>query len=101
MVHRYLEEGSGSIRKVIRSTGEHITVSAVTTMFGFSGLFFSSHPGMRTIGELAVTGIGLMLLASLILLPATIQLYEKYISRGPRTNGLISKKKNTETTTSI
>ncbi|MEX0906179.1 MAG: MMPL family transporter [Balneolaceae bacterium] len=77
MVHRYLEEGRGSIAKVLRSTGEHITVSALTTMLGFAGLLFSSHPGMRSIGELAVYGIGLMLLASLILLPALLYLIEE------------------------
>lgn len=77
LVHRYLEEGKGNVRKVIRSTGEHITVSALTTMLGFSGLLFSSHPGMRTIGELAVTGIGLLLIASLLVLPASLILYER------------------------
>lgn len=78
IIHRYLEEGKGSIYKVIRSTGEHITVSSMTTMLGFAGLLFSSHPGMRSIGELAVTGIGLMLIASLVLLPALLYLLEKH-----------------------
>ncbi|PWN06537.1 efflux RND transporter permease subunit [Rhodohalobacter mucosus] len=76
LVHRYLEEGRGSILKVVRSTGEHVTVSALTTMLGFAGLLFSSHPGMRTIGELAVTGIGLLLLASLVVLPSALQVLE-------------------------
>jgi uncharacterized protein len=76
IVHRYLEEGKGSIRKVMRSTGEHITISSLTTMLGFAGLLFSSHPGMRSIGELAVAGIGLMLLASLVMLPALLYLTE-------------------------
>lgn len=78
MIHRYLEEGKGSIYKVIRSTGEHITVSAFTTMLGFAGLLVSSHPGMRSIGELAVAGIGLMLINSLILLPSLLYLIERW-----------------------
>jgi len=78
IIHRYLEEGRGKIYKVIRSTGEHVTVSSMTTMFGFAGLLFSSHPGMRSIGELAVSGIGLMLLASLVLLPAVLYVFEKW-----------------------
>lgn len=77
MIHRYIEEGKGSIYKVVRSTGEHITVSALTTMLGFAGLLFSSHPGMRSIGELAVAGIGLMLFNSLVLLPALLYLIEQ------------------------
>ncbi len=78
IVHRYLEEGRGSIKKVIRSTGEHITVSSLTTMLGFAGLLFSTHPGMRSIGELAVAGIGLMLFASLVLLPAVLYILERW-----------------------
>ncbi|WP_440998801.1 efflux RND transporter permease subunit [Fodinibius sp. SL11] len=77
LVHRYLEEGKGSIRKVLTSTGEHITVSAITTMLGFAGLLFSIHPGMRSIGEMAVLGIGLTLFAALFLLPALLTVFEQ------------------------
>ncbi len=80
IVHRYLEEGKGSITKVLKSTGEHISVSSTTTVLGFSGLLFSIHPGMRSIGELAILGIILSLIASLFVLPALIHLLEKYKS---------------------
>ncbi len=87
IVHRYLEEGKGSVKKVLRSTGEHITVSALTTMLGFAGLLVSTHPGMRSIGEMAVAGIALMLLASLILLPALLILREAWFGDQADTNG--------------
>lgn len=73
ITHRYREEGRGSIWRVLRSTGEHVAVGSVTTMVGFAGLLFSSSPGLRTIGELAVIGIGTTLLAALVFLPALIQ----------------------------
>lgn len=76
IVHRYLEEGHGSIRRVLRSTGEHITMSAVTTMVGFGGLLISMHPGLRSIGELAVLGIAMTLVAALAFLPALLQWLE-------------------------
>lgn len=76
IVHRYLEEGRGSIRRVLRSTGEHITMSAITTMVGFGGLLISMHPGLRSIGELAVLGIAMTLLAALVFLPALLQWLE-------------------------
>lgn len=76
MVHRYREEGFGSIRAVLRSTGEHVTMGAVTTMIGFGGLIFSFHPGLNSIGELAVNGIGTTLLAALVFLPALLQWLE-------------------------
>ncbi len=76
LVHRYREEGPGSLRHVLRSTGEHITMGALTTMIGFSGLLLSFHPGLRSIGLLALIGIGTTLLAALLFLPALLQWLE-------------------------
>ena len=76
LVHRYREEGRGSIWHVLRSTGEHVTMGSLTTMIGFAGLLLSFHPGLRSIGELAVAGIGATLLAALFFLPALLQWME-------------------------
>ena len=76
IVHRYREEGPGSILAVLRSTGEHVTMGAVTTMIGFGGLILSFHPGLNSIGSLAVAGIGTTLLAALVFLPALLQWLE-------------------------
>lgn len=76
LVHRYREEGPGSIREVLRSSGEHVTMGSLTTMIGFSGLLFSYHPGLRSMGELAVLGIGATLAAAVLFLPALLQWYE-------------------------
>ena len=83
MVHRYREEGPGSIMTVLRSTGEHVTMGAVTTMIGFGGLILSFHPGLNSIGELAVTGIGTTLLAALVFLPALLQVLEDRHTAAP------------------
>ena len=74
LVHRYQEEGR--VLKVLRSTGEHVTMGALTTMVGFSGLLLSFHPGLNTVGALALVGIGTTLLAALLLLPAMLQVLE-------------------------
>lgn len=76
LVHRYLEEGRGSVDRVMRTTGEHVGVSGMTTMLGFGGLLASLHPGMRSIGEVAVLGIALSLAAALLLLPALLRVVE-------------------------
>ncbi len=81
IVHRYREEGRGSLRRVLRSTGEHVAISAVTTMVGFSGLLLSFHPGLNSIGALALIGIGTTLLAALLFLPALIQVLESRADR--------------------
>ena len=86
LAHRYQEEGKGSIRRVLRSTGEHVTMGALTNLIGFSGLLISAHPGLRSIGVLAVTGIGATLATTLIFFPALIQVLEdnNLLSRKPR-----------------
>lgn len=76
LVHRYREEGHGSIMAVVRSTGEHVTIGSLTTMIGFAGLTLSFHPGLRSIGELAVIGVGATLLAAVLFLPALFQVRE-------------------------
>ena len=53
--------------------GEHVTMGSLTTMIGFAGLLLSFHPGLFTIGELAVAGIGATLVSALLFLPALLQ----------------------------
>ena len=76
MVHRYREEGKGSIGTVLRSTGEHVFIGNLTTAVGFGGLVLSFHPGLNSIGTLAVAGFGTTLLAALVFLPALFQWME-------------------------
>ena len=74
--HRYKQEGPGSWLKVLRHTGMAVSISSVTTMMGFSGLIFAYHAGLNAIGELALLGISLTLIAALVILPAIFQLLE-------------------------
>ncbi len=76
MVHRFREKGMTSIGEVLRTTGEHVTVGALTTMVGFGGLLLSFHPGLNTMGLLAVIGISTTLAAAVGFLPALIQVVE-------------------------
>ncbi len=76
LVHRYREEGRGSLMSVLRSTGEHVAIGSLTTMLGFAGLLLSFHPGLESIGLLAVLGIGSTLVAALLFLPAMLQWLE-------------------------
>lgn len=76
LAHRYREEGKNSMWDVLSSTGQHITIGSVTTMLGFSGLLFTNHPGLQSLGAMAVIGIGMTLVAALTFLPALIQWLE-------------------------
>ncbi|MEX2639241.1 MAG: MMPL family transporter [Balneolales bacterium] len=73
---RYREEGRDSVWDVLRSTGQHITIGSLTTMLGFAGLLLTNHPGLISIGSMAVVGIGLTLFTALVFLPALIQVLE-------------------------
>jgi len=75
--HRYREEGPGSIVSVMKTTGMPVTASVMTTMLGFIGLVFAQHQGLNSIGELAVLGLSLTLLAGVTLLPVLLQQLEK------------------------
>jgi len=76
LAHRYRSEGKNSMWEVLSSTGQHITMGSVTTMLGFSGLLFTNHPGLQSLGLMAVLGIGMTLFTSLTFLPALIQWLE-------------------------
>ncbi len=76
LASRYREEGKKSMSAVLKSTGQHITIGSFTTMMGFAGLLLTNHPGLTSIGILAVVGIGLTLLSALTYLPALVQLLE-------------------------
>ena len=62
--------------EVLSSTGQHITIGSFTTMLGFAGLLFTNHPGLQSIGIMAVVGIGMTLLSALTFLPAAVQFLE-------------------------
>jgi len=76
LAHRYREEGQKSTWEVLSSTGQHITIGSVTTMLGFTGLLFTNHPGLQSIGVMAVIGVGMTLLTALTFLPAIVQFLE-------------------------
>jgi uncharacterized protein len=76
LAKRYIEEGRNSMWKVLSSTGQHVSIGSLTTMLGFSGLLFTSHPGLYSIGFMATVGIGMTWLTSVAFLPALIQLLE-------------------------
>lgn len=76
LASRYREEGKASMWNVLSSTGQHITVGTLTTMLGFAGLLFTNHPGLYSIGILAVIGIGMTLLSAVTFLPALVQFLE-------------------------
>ncbi|MDA0747942.1 MAG: MMPL family transporter [bacterium] len=76
LYHRYQEEGKGSMLLVLKSTGGAMFVSMLTTMVGFFGLMTATHPGLNSIGKLAIIGLMTCFVAAVVLLPALLQVLE-------------------------
>ena len=76
LYHRYCEEGENSLPLVLKSTGGAMFVSMLTTMVGFSGLTLATHPGLNSIGRLALIGLVTCFVAAVVVLPALLQILE-------------------------
>lgn len=73
VMHRYLEEGPGSLPKVIKQTGKAIFLTTATTCLAFASLLFSTHPGMRSMGAIPVLGLIYCFIAAVIFMPAIMK----------------------------
>jgi predicted RND superfamily exporter protein len=52
-----------------------LSACTVTTMMGYAGMIFASHPGLQSIGHTACIGLGCIWLTSLALLPGLLDWY--------------------------
>jgi predicted RND superfamily exporter protein len=76
LLRRYLEEGVGSVRRVLKTTGWAVVMTTLTTSAGFAGLIFVRHGGLQSMGKLAVTGLMVVMVATLVSLPAALRWLE-------------------------
>jgi predicted RND superfamily exporter protein len=74
MLHRYKEEGKGSIPKVVQNTGKAVFLTTATTCLAFSSFLVAEHPGMRPMGGVPVLGLTMAFIAAIVFLPALIGL---------------------------
>ncbi len=72
MTHRWVELGPGRMKAVIKGVLGPIAVSTLTTMIGFGGMMAAHQSGLRSLGVLAVLGMGFSLIAVFTLLPAIL-----------------------------
>jgi len=75
--HRYRDEGRGSLYFVLARTGPAVAVATLTTIVGYTGLMMASHPGLESIGKLAVIGLSATLATALLLLPALLEVADR------------------------
>jgi predicted RND superfamily exporter protein len=77
--HRYLEEGRGSVPFVLRRTGETTAVATLVGMAGFVGMAFSDHRGLASLGQTALIGLFMSLVAPLLIMPLIIGWLEEKV----------------------
>ena len=76
LYHRYREEGPGSMPLVLKNTGGAMLMAMLTTMVGFLGLVTATHPGLNSIGWLAIIGLFTCFIAAVTVLPALLEVLE-------------------------
>ena len=84
LMHRYDQEGRGSVLKVVLTTGAAAVLASLTTGIGFAATLIAHHNGIKSMGQLAVVGFAGSLLASTVLFPAVLRVLE---GRDPKEAG--------------
>ncbi len=72
VVQRYREDGEATFYG--KSTGRAVMLSALTAVIAFSSLLVGAHRGIRSLGLLLSIGVVACLVASLVLLPALLEM---------------------------
>jgi len=70
--YQYREKSTGSVIAVLRHTGPTVIAATFSVIICFSGLLFSSLPGLRSMGLVAVLGLLCLGLAHLTLFPLLV-----------------------------
>ncbi len=73
LIHRFDEFKRTSVMNALFTSGTAAGLSSLTNMLGYSGLVIAHHPGLNSIGNLAVMGMMTCMIGSLVFLPAALQ----------------------------
>ncbi len=75
IMFRFFEDRS--VSKVLYHTGAAIAASNLTSLAGWGSLIIAVHPGIRSMGYAACIGIATTMIASLVILPAILEVIEE------------------------
>ena len=80
----------GSLDEGLRHAGHSIVGALVTTALGFVALLGASHPGLGSIAKLALLGLAMNLLATVVFLPAALAVWGRTSRFAETTSGWIA-----------
>jgi len=78
VVHRFKEAGGSKIHILETSTTRGVLFSSLTTIMSFGCLSFMHHAGTASMGKLLTLSVTLMIICTLVLLPAYLELHNPY-----------------------
>ncbi|WOF17146.1 RND family transporter [Methanoplanus sp. FWC-SCC4] len=82
IMERYMEEKEKgmdmytAVQTAIQKIGTAVTISGLTTVFGFSALLLSTSPVIQNFGTVTVITVGFSLIGAIVVMPAVISLLE-------------------------
>jgi predicted RND superfamily exporter protein/glutaredoxin len=76
-VHRYHSEGPGSLGRVMRALYWVIFFCAMTSVVGFGNVALAAHPGLKSLGQVAIIGLVCIFFASTYTLPSVLYLLDR------------------------
>lgn len=77
MHHRYRELGRYSAAYIVKTTGRAASLTTLTTSIGFASLMLADHRGLNSLGLLSVLGMCAALFATLVILPALFNWWDR------------------------
>ena len=66
MITSWMSDKNLTLRQLMDTTGRNVMASSTTTIAGFVGFLFTTHRGLKGIGDLACLGIAMFLVTSII-----------------------------------
>ena len=79
MLYRWREERDKSALILSKAVGKSVTISSLTTIAGFAALIPAAHRGISSLGWVLSLGVTLILVATLVVLPALFELVGRRI----------------------
>jgi len=73
ILYRGLESGKIGFEPGLAQVGKGVVLAALTTLVGFGSLVFSGYPGLRSMGAVALMGVGFSALIGMTLVPVLLQ----------------------------
>ncbi|HVA77230.1 MAG TPA: MMPL family transporter, partial [Candidatus Binataceae bacterium] len=81
MLYRWREERDRSQLILTTAVGKSVTIASLTTIAGFAALIPATHRGISGLGWVLSAGVGFILLATLVVLPAMFELIGRRMNR--------------------